>query len=357
MFESVPANLVAKLLDRGFDVARTAAAHAGRMAESRSKIRDAMHAAGVILEVPEDSLDAVDLADDDVAAVDGAVICDSQSIGDLCTAVAVSVGPADGEGDTQVFMESVPRAAKNKDFASGIMAAMEILMAHRNRAKVVLVDGSLNSGLITISKAVYSARTASGTLEDTLRGHVTAELREAVLDLLTDRRFVALPKYTTTNELARWLPAEFASQDAKTLATMALAPGEMTVWVEKTESGRVAQRSIGRALGFEGRGEDELESLMAGVGSCYYRPHAWTPAFRLDVPYATIEDAEATCAVLRAVRDNTQTSGILEPFPLYLVDQYAKHISHGAAPMVSMAAMENVGDEDAQLLLAMRYRS
>ena len=91
--------------------------------------------------------------------------------------------------------------------------------------------------------------------------------------------------------------------------------------------------------------------------SCYYRPHPWTPAFRLDVARSTTDDDDATLRIFKAIRDNTLTAGILEPFPLYLVDQYAKKISNGAESMVSMAAMANLDDDDAQLMLAMRYRS
>lgn len=359
MLESVPAAMVTQLLERGYEVARSAAARAASIAEARGRIRESLIAADAIVEISDAELDGVPLAEDEVSAVDGAFICDNQSIGDLCTAVAVSVGPKDGEGSSSVFMESVPRASRNKEMLQGVMAAMEIVMAASSPAKVVLVDGSMLSGLISISKAMFTTAGMGGELADRLRASATPELRAAVWDLLTSRRFVALPKYTTKNELAPWIPSEFRAQDAKTVATLALRPGEATAWIladDHTEK-QVRRGSIGRSLGFDENGDAALKSLMEDVVSCYYRPHAWTPAFRLDLARKTAEDEEASLRVLRAIRDNTTTSGILEPFPLYLVDQYAKQISAGAAPMVSMAAMENIEDDDAQLLLAARYRS
>jgi NurA domain. len=357
MLDSVPAEMVAKLLERGYEVARGTAAHAARIADNRARIRASLEDMEAIFEVPNDVLDEVSLGDEDVSAVDGAFICDNQNIGDLCTAVAVSVGPRDGQGGSDVFMESVPRSALNKDLTAGVMASMELLAASRSDARVVLVDGSMLSGLITLSKAIYSAGRGGNPLSDRVLSCASEELRNAATLLLTDSRFVALPKYTTTNELAHWLPSEFHSQDGKTIATLALRPGEMTHWIEKVEAGRNAQRSIGRALGCDDEQEKFLKHLMEDVVSCYYRPHPWTPAFRLDVAKTTSKDPEATTMIIKAIRDNTLTSGILEPFPLYLVDQYAKQISNGAAPMVSMAAMENIEDDDAQLMLAMRYRS
>lgn len=359
MFESVPAAMVAQLLDRGYEVARSTAARAASIAESRERIRESLLQARAIVDIPDADLDGVSLAEDEVSAIDGAFICDNQSIGDLCTAVAVSVGPKDGQGESSVFMESVPRASRNKEMLQGIMASMEILMAASSDAKVVLVDGSMLSGLISISKAMFTTAGMIGELAERLKTSASDDLRGAVWDLLTSPRFVALPKYTTKNELAPWIPSEFRVQDAKTVATLALRPGEATAWIladDHTEK-QVRKGSIGRSLGFDEHGDAALKSLMEDVVSCYYRPHPWTPAFRLDLARSTAENEENSLRVLRAIRDNTTTSGILEPFPLFLVDQYAKQISAGAAPMVSMAAMENIEDDDAQLLLAARYRS
>lgn len=355
MLDSVPADMVAKLLERGYEVARGTAAHAARMADNRAKIRASLEEMDVIYEVQDDYLDGVDLQDDDVAAVDGAFISENQSIGDLCAAVAVSVGPAEGQGDTDVFMDSVPRNARNKDRVAAVMAGMELLMAARLDAKVVLIDGGLTSSMITLSKNLYDVGGSSDLLSERIRSFVGDEMRQAVFSILTDRRFVALPKYVTTNDLADLVPAEFRNQDAKTLATMALRPGEATLWKEKRES--TQQRSIGKVLRFTATDEDFVRKLQDEVMSCYYRPHPWTPAFRLDVARSTTDDDDATLRIFKAIRDNTLTAGILEPFPLYLVDQYAKKISSGAESMVSMAAMANLDDDDAQLMLAMRYRS
>jgi hypothetical protein len=252
-------------------------------------------------------------------------------------------------------MDSVPRNSHNKDRIAAVMAGMELLMAARLDAKVVLVDGGLTSSMITLSKNLYAIGNASDVVSERVRAFVNDDMRQAVFCLLTDRRFVALPKYTTTNDLADLVPTEFKSQDAKTLATLALRPGEATVFVPKRDS--TEQRSIGKVLCYSEADEAFVKRLQEEVMSCYYRPHPWTPAFRLDVARSTTDNDEATLRIFRAIRDNTLTAGILEPFPLYLVDQYAKKISTGAESMVSMAAMANLDDDDAQLMLAMRYRS
>jgi len=354
--DNVPAEIVRRLLTRGFEVASGAAAQAASFSAMRDTVRERL--SGIIATVPDEYLDGV--GPQSVTAVDGGLVCESRSIGDLCTAVAVTAGSSADSGGCDVWMDSVPRSPRNKEMLSGVMSSMEAMLAASAPGDVVMIDGAMLSTLINVSKSIHEARSAKtpSPLSERARDSASPALREAVMEILCNVRFVAMPKYTTVNEFAALLPEGLAGHDARTIATMALRPGEMTLFTERPPSGADKQRQlIGPALGFSGTEAQAFAAALDGVQSCYYRPHPWTPAFRLDMTARTADDDEATLRALRAVRDSTTTSGLREPFPLYLADLFAKQVSVGAAPVVEMASLSSIADPEAKLLVAMGYRS
>lgn len=353
--ENLPSEIVRRLLELGSEVAVRAASQASGFASARAAIRESL--AEYIVEVPDEALDIIEGGS--VSAVDGALICDSKSIGDLCTAVAVSVGPGEGDGDCDVWMDSVIRSPQNKEALGGIMSAMELGLASRSIADVVMIDGSMLSTLINVSKGIRAGRRTGGPLGDRMEEYRSESFRAAVMSVLMSPRHIAMPKYTTTNEFESYLPEAFKAHDARTVVTMALKAGEMTHFSYRDSDERDDERRmlIGPSLGF-GKGElEEFSAAVGGVYSCYYRPHPWAPAFRIDMTEAGHADPAAQARALRAVRDTTRASGLREPFPLYLVDLFAKQVSVGAAPVVEMAALSSIDDPDARLLLAMGYRT
>jgi len=352
--ENVPAEIVRRLLERGHDVATRTAQMVGEFTELRSVARKALE--GIIETIPDAILDRVDMPD--LSAVDGGMICESRSIGDFCSAVAVSAGTSADTGGCDIWMESVPRNPLNKEVLGGIMSSMEITLAHSIPSKLVMMDGAFLSTLINVSKGVHSARHRTrSALFDRGASIPSDSFRTAVMTILTESRFVAFPKYTTTNEFLDLLPPELSVHDARTIATMALRPGEMTHFRIRPKSGGDNERRlIGPALGFTKGNDRDFSAALDDLQSCYYRPHPWTPAFRIDMT-ASSADGEHAVGALRAVRDTTRTSGIREPFPLYLADLFAKQVSIGSSPVVDMAILSSITDPDAKLLLAMGYRS
>lgn len=353
--ENLPSEIVRRLLERGAEVASKTAARASEFAVARASIRGKLES--YITEVSDDVLASVEGGS--VTAVDGALVCDSKSIGDLCTAAAVSVGPGESDGDCEIWMDSVTRAPQNKEVLGGVMSSMEVALAARSKAAVVMIDGSMLSTLINVSKGIHASRDGSGPLSERVRQARSQSFRDEVMSILTSPRYIAMPKYTTTNEFAAMLPEAFRSYDARTVVTMALRPGEMTHFhFRNTDDRDDARRMlIGPAIGFSKAEADTFSAALNGVFSCYYRPHAWTPAFRLDMTAAAAEDPEAQIRALRAVRDTTLTAGLREPYPLYLVDLFAKQVSVGSAPVVEMSALSAIDDPEARLLLAMGYRT
>lgn len=348
---NLPAEIVSRLLSEGGRIADKAAQSALDFSKARSEIRECI--SEIVISVPEDGLSAA--SDLSVAATDGGMVVDPRSMGDLCTCVGVRVGPDDVPGECDVFIESVARSPKNKELLGGVMSSMEVGLAASSTADLVLIDGSMLSTLINVSKSIYTSKGSDGPLSERAASIPSQEFRQSVLRILTGSGFVAMPKYTTTNEFADFLPASYRLQDARTLATLALRPGEMTLFSQSAVE--TTNQRIGPALGFEGAEKNLFVDALSGVRSFYYRPHAWTPAFRLDITSAADGDQDMMFGILKAVRDATTTPSIKEPFPLYLADLYAKQVSFGSSAVVDAGAMNAVEDPEAVMLIAMGYRT
>lgn len=351
--KNIPADITRRLLEHGSKVAMRSASLAAEFSSSREEIRDSLD--DVIGAVPDEVLD--NLPSPTVAAVDGALICDPKSIGDLCSAVGVRVGPDEEQSDSDVWMDLVPRSVTNRDILGGVMSSMEIRLASESSADVVFIDGSMLSTMLNVAKGMAASRSVSNELSARLGAISSPDFFEQVMKILSSPRYVAMPKYTTTNEFEDRLPEKFASTDARTVMTLALRPGEMTYFAIRDRDNDQGKKFKAPFLGFTKENQEKFTNALEGVVSCYYRPHAWTPAFRLDMIADAHNNDEALLNALKAVRDTTMVSGMREPVPLYLVDLFAKSISEGTAPVVDMAVLSEISDPEVKLLLAMGYRT
>lgn len=351
--KNIPANITKLLLEHGSRVAKRSASLAAEFSSSREQIRKSLD--DVIGAVPDHILD--ELPTPSVAAVDGALICDPKSIGDLCSAVAVRVGPDEMQSDTEVWMDLVSRSVSNRDVLGGVMSLMEIRLASESSADVVLIDGSMLSTMLNVAKGMAASRNGINELSVRLNSIPSSDFFAQVMTILRSSRFVAMPKYTTTNEFSDRIPEKFGSTDARTIMTLALKPGEITYFSVRDRDNDSGRKFKAPFLGFDKERQLEFTQALEGVVSCYYRPHAWTPAFRLDMIADALHDDAALLRALKAVRDSTTVSGMREPIPLYLVDLFAKSISEGTAPVVDMAVLSEISDPEVKLLLAMGYRT
>lgn len=359
-FAGVPSDMVLRLLERGHEVAEKTARMTSDFGHARSSVRKALDDGGQIHAVSDAQLDAV--PEPSLCAVDGALVLDPRAMGDMCAAVAVALGP-DVQNRNEVWIDMVGRSVVNRDMLTAVMHGMEFKLAATSDAELVMVDGSFLSMLIGVSKGVAAAKTGKGELADRAMAIVSAETRDAVMEVLTSTRYAAVPKLTTTNkEFVGLLPEGFKHFDGRTVATIALRAGEMTALFEASDAERAkqvvnTQRQIGNILEFSARDYERFVSALTSVVFSYYRPHPWTPAFRFDVPAATRDDRDAGMRIIKALHGTTMTAGMREPFPLYLVDNFAKEISVGVSPIVDMAAVRFVDDPEALLLMIMGYRT
>jgi hypothetical protein len=362
--DGIPSDLVRNLLLRGGEVAQKAAEQVATYSQNRVILREALETR---LQPGEPGIWSLDDAmideapESEICAVDGANICDNRAIGDLCAAVAVSLGTAPDNIDNALFLDSVPRSVHNKDVTTGIMCSLEIELASRAKGDVILLDGALISSLINVSKAISRGKQmGSSPLGERILESCSATFREQVMTVLSGNRFMAIPKYVTKNEFTKIIPEQFHSLDERTIATMALRAGELTRFRSSSSDDNrthLDKHMVGPAFGFSKSEMVDVAHLIEGIHSCYYKPHPWTPAFRIDIPLCVAQDYEIQARILRAIRDSTRASGMQEPLPQYLVDLFAKQISVGASAVVEMSALSSIDDPEARLLMAMGYRT
>ena len=79
---------------------------------------------------------------------------------------------------------------------------------------------------------------------------------------------------------------------------------------------------------------DILEELMGDViygirklYVIYYKPHSWSPAIRIEVPFYVAEDKNKLVVLLQNIKRQCEIPSIMEPYPLYMADRIAKKIS------------------------------
>lgn len=87
-----------------------------------------------------------------------------------------------------------------------------------------------------------------------------------------------------------------------------IRPGESPNFIEPDKSG--AAEVIGQ----------EILSLIREVIVIYYRLSEYFPALRIETPAAIAKNKSRLSVLLNAVRLQCNTTGLMEPYPLYMAD-------------------------------------
>jgi hypothetical protein len=211
----------------------------------------------------------------------------------------------------------------------GIMMEMEIELAAKAPHDIVFLDGSLTTPLIYMNQAINKVT----ELEESIIGKCLVEkfvnfLSDYKIILessRTDKLWVSMPKYTTRRELGKRF--DWASHyDDRALLTTILSPGEFTspIPLEKP------QQPWHLRLPFSNEElknlKDEVLSAIDRLYVMYYRPHNWTPAFRIEIASSIATNDSRIAVLLQGLKYQCGTPGILEPYPLYIADRMVKHL-------------------------------
>jgi hypothetical protein len=232
----------------------------------------------------------------------------------------------------------------------GLMMEMEIELAAKAPHDIVFLDGSLTTPLIYMNQAINKVIEWENEGNQTEVGNQLKERFEQFLkdykmileSSRTDKLWVSMPKYTTRKELGKMLSWSSHFDDRAILTTI-LSPGEFTLPIPLERPQQPWHlRILSNSEELE-RLKEEVISAINRIYVMYYRPHNWTPAFRIEMSSSISTNDSRIALLLHGLKYQTGTPGIMEPYPLYIADRMVKHLGN-AIPAFRQTATKRMAE-------------
>ena len=210
---------------------------------------------------------------------------------------------------------------------SAIMMCMELTLAVKAPHNVVFFDGSFVTPLVYMNQAFNTFNRAPEELKKEFKKRLKLALAaymKVILSKKTDQIFVAVPKYTTRQEITHDILNMNSNYEDRALLSFILKPGEI-VGPTKVQMGVRSwyiENAPSNSESFVKKVINNLEKLRI----IYYRPYDHLPALRLELSPEVINDKNRFSILLESIRSQCSVPGLMEPFPLYLADRMVKHL-------------------------------
>lgn len=288
--------------------------------------------------------------------VDGAYVVERLLATDIVACAAVAIEGLAPPSEHRYWEKPTHRVFINPErhnpdigiVIRGLMFEMELELANKAPHDIVFLDGSLTTPLIYMNQAIN--RILEWQKEGFLP-EVGNELYSRYLEFLSnyktilhanrnDKLFVSLPKYTTKRELGDSLgwPSHY---DDRAILTNILAPGELISPIplgQPQQPWHIKNPFNDRSI------QNLINDILSSIDSLYvmyYRPHSWTPALRIEVPYSIATNNYRIAVLLQGIRYQSGTPGIMEPYPLYIADRMVKKLGN-AIPAFRQTATKRI---------------
>ena len=352
-FAELPAALVEDVLAQTRDLGDNLLGHLSRVHEQRASLRERL-AAGDILrkkaglpKVPSPT----------TCAADGSYVVERLMTVDLAIAAAIAVEGLTPPSEARHW--PAPRHKSlafceqhSEDTATILRAAMmgeELALARAAPHNLTLLDGTLALPIIYFNQGFSKAREEQNKGMGASNALVAegARMMESYAEILecrrSDKQYAGVPKYSTKREVADFLKLD-APYDDRGLLTLIMEPGEYTnplsleqppqPWHLGVEA--LPEQEAARALA------TRVVSALENLRVFYYKPYAWLPALRVEIPLAVAGNDHRLATVLQGLEDQCAPS-MLEPFPLHMADRFVKALS-GSAPAFRHIATQRVAE-------------
>lgn len=310
-----------------------------------------------------------------VAAVDGSYQLHSLTSVDICAAAAVAVEGAARhtarhwpEPYHRMWATGVRHAVDATGVLRGLMVVMELDLACNSPHDLIMLDGSLGSLIIYLNQGLSLAKQVPARLGTELsRRWQDQDVMQRLVKLLRSDRTVAVPKFTSRNELVRWkgLAEAVAARntDGRTLATIILEPGEYTAplpaYIDDDGNPEVYHLPS-RFTDKEGKDQAAMNAALADIQAVYFRPFGWVPALRLEVPATIANSPTRLSMMLEGIESQFFSPAVIEPYPLFIADRMVKSLGAGVSVLEQTIAQHVVdGGSDIQtaMLFMQNYRT
>ena len=283
--------------------------------------------------------------------VDGARVTEQMLANDLVSACAIALEGMTPPSELQHWPEPKymthlslePHHPDTERVATGVMVAMELMLARRAPHRIVMLDNSLNTPTIQLNQALSAAHASPELKVSEKLLEMAPEAISAYLSILSNRRadhaFVGIPKYTSNTEISDRLEA-LGQQDDRFLMSILLEAGEYTKpqplqkpavqWHIAVRQGDTATQSVA----------DQACNELLGVHILYYKPNPQLPALRLETDRNTAENDTRLASLLSAIRGQSHSPRTMEPFPLFMADRMVKSLSPTMQALIGNTSAE-----------------
>jgi hypothetical protein len=362
-FADLPDALVRDLLAKATPVATAIAEKLELFRRVRPQLRSNAMRANVICR--KSDLDVT--REPSVVGIDGSYQVHRLTAVDLCASAAVAVEGTTKEAKRhwpepyhEMWVDSVPHEIDTIGALRGTMISMELNLAHVAPHDVVLLDGSFTSLIIYLNQGLENLASCGPQLSQEFLNRWNAGVFNKLISLLRSDRTVAVPKFTSRNELllhiGDGLPFD---ADGKTLATFLLEPGEYTDPIAILQSGEVYHLAK-KPGNLTDTDIGVLNALLRDLRVVYYRPYAWLPAMRLEIPGVIAASKARLSLALEGVLRQLFSPAVVEPYPLFLADRMVKSLGAGVA-VIEQAVAQHVAaastDIETTMLCLQNYRT
>jgi len=301
-----------------------------------------------------------------VCGIDGSYQLHRLTSLDLCAAAAVAVEGTSKEA-TRYWPEPYHRMwasglVHNTHTTGGLralMVSMEMDLATEAPHDLVLLDGSFGSLIIYLNQGLAKLQDVPQPLGTELRrSWVERGILNRLMALLNSDRVVAVPKFTSRNELVNGggLPSA-SGVDGRTLATVILEPGEYTKPLPVYENDEPYHLPHAVCTKDE---EARLNGVLGEVKATYFRPFGWAPAIRLEISGSIANSLTRLSILFEGITRQLFSPAVLEPYPLFLADRMVKSLGAGVA-VIEQTVMQHVadagGDVELTMLCLQNYRT
>ena len=355
VFGDLPDALINELLTRAEEVGEKAHTHVETQVRERPRLRQSALQLGLVKELP----DLSHMPAESVAAVDGSLVPKRLASFDLNSAAALAVDGIGFDSDENgprydIAIHPTKPLPFGREVTYALMFCMEYNIASKetNTRKLVMLDGAFSTGLIAISKALISAKNHYDELHNDFFDRWAPNTMRSVPEIMSSNRVIAMPKRSSANEFAsqtRLFDSREIDTNGRSTASLILDANEYSgPFSFDTRTTQTWPSDIFPEFG------KEVRALYEGLQVIYFKPHPWSHAYRVEMPRIIGGDEQRLHSVLDTIKRQCTNPAMMEPYPLYVADRFAKSLAKGANALLDAVRRDVIAkSEDPEIAYAM----
>ncbi len=384
----LPEDLLLQMLEKTPATAKQLAETVECNDEQADRAKEILHKQGVIQICPEGEYTS------SIMAADGANIIEHKTSADVLLALAVGVdGLSDKESTAwpvnarqyQQWQDVLQHHVANPRLSQGIMFLMELSILAENDREIRIMDGSHLTTILKLNSLLSAKGDEAAdqsyvkSLSDFLHENyqkIIPDIPDIIRSAFSNSAVIGLTKYSSSREIIDTFLQELKIKaDDKVFMSMILNEGEYTkplsVGQSKKDKAMWEQIHITCNLDIDGVDKDELDKHLeeaidpfrttddhdSELYFCYYKPNAFSSAFRLEVKKDLARDKTRLEKYLRSLGKQIIAPDIREPYPQYLADIIAKNISFGMEAVNQAISHDPVLNQQKYFELIFPYRT